>query len=293
MKIYCWIIGMLCGCFFAIIFPGWVTNLYGLHDSHEGSLRLPEPQYHLSEILEEKTVFPHLCPSPPVTPEFSYSQLYQICDTTWRPSLSALPSMHESILLPWHTPHQTSYLRSSSDLHLRPSDCFRKPLYVEVPQITDREQSIPNRSWQKEGKEKELCDRKKHHYNFSSCDVFLYLYWNFLWFEGICAKYFRLQINLQNTAENPWFWYKSSTEQCLHGLVDVSDHSCAGGHGKYKHHEKSLQIQKLICHYFELINRYEWFQNSSPNQIQIHFRMQYICHPRSKVPWNIASVFCV
>ena len=73
---------MLCGCFFAIIFPGWVTNLYGLHDSHEGSLRLPEPQYHLSEILEEKTLFPRHRPGPPVIPHFSYSQLYQIRITT-------------------------------------------------------------------------------------------------------------------------------------------------------------------------------------------------------------------
>ena len=76
------------------------TSYVGVHDSHEGSLRLPEPQYHLSEILEEKPLFPRHRPRPPVIPNFSYSQLYQIRVTTRRPSLSALPSMHESILLP-------------------------------------------------------------------------------------------------------------------------------------------------------------------------------------------------
>ena len=89
---------------------------------------------------------------------FSSFQLHKIFFTKWRSPLPSIPSLHRSLLFLWRTPDKSPSLGQFSTICLRPRDCLGKSLSVEIPEWPNREESRLERSWQKKGKEKKLCD---------------------------------------------------------------------------------------------------------------------------------------
>ena len=87
----------------------------------------------------------------------------------------------------------------------------------------------------------------------SAATIFSYLFIGISYgLKVLCSEWRNLLINKIFPDENSWFWHKSSPDQCLLWLVALSDHSCAGCHGKCKYHEKTLQNQTYFIVKFRL-----------------------------------------